>query len=92
LSFLDDLIVNAQPALCHGDASTWNVLAAGSNKWTLIDPRGVCGEVAYDVAVLALKIARGESADVDVDRLVERSGAEPARVQAWALIADAARV
>src|SRR5690606_3771003 len=42
---------------CHGDANGGNVLVDGADVW-LLDARGVAGDVAYDVAVLALK-ARG---------------------------------
>jgi streptomycin 6-kinase len=92
LAILDDLARSTQPGLCHGDASTWNILACGSSRWMLIDPRAVHGEVAYDVAVLALKITRGEPTAFGMERLVEASNVDLERTRAWMRIADAARV
>jgi streptomycin 6-kinase len=92
LRVLDDLAYEVPAGLCHGDASTWNVLTDGPSGWKFIDPRGVTGETAYDVAVLAFKISRyvptldlaetfAKTADVDADR-----------VRDWIVVADAARV
>jgi len=92
LAILDDLAEDTTPQLCHGDTSPWNILALGHDTWVLIDPRGVSGEVAYDVAVLALKLARGRSAAFITAPLAGAVGVDPERVHAWALIADAARV
>src|SRR5262249_32949176 len=51
LDVLDQLAADYTPKLCHGDASPWNILADQHKGWTLIDPRGMSGEVHYDIAV-----------------------------------------
>jgi streptomycin 6-kinase len=68
--------------LCHGDTSPRNILADGTDRWLLVDPRGVRGEVEYDVAVLALKTAREAPATTAI--LPREVGVDPLRVQAWA--------
>jgi len=46
----DELIAtSAKPALLHGDLHHDNILQHG-NQWIVIDPKGVIGEPAYDVA------------------------------------------
>lgn len=78
--------------MSHGDASTWNLLTSGWNGWKLIDPREVAGEVAYDLAVVALKL-RGElSASAVGVRLAIAAGASPMRVQNWIKVASSARI
>jgi streptomycin 6-kinase len=54
LAILQDLVSEPIDKLCHGDASPWNVLTGPDGAALLIDPRGMAGEVAYDVAVVAL--------------------------------------
>jgi streptomycin 6-kinase len=54
LAVLDDLAAHEEKGLCHGDASPWDVLAGQEGYFYLVDPRGMAGEVAYDVAVIAL--------------------------------------
>jgi streptomycin 6-kinase len=82
----------APPWACHGDASLWNVLAHGDSDWKLIDPRGMSGEVSYDVGVLAFKIARNQSPALIAARLARAADVDPERVQAWMTVASAARV
>ncbi len=89
---LDELAATATLGLCHGDASLWNVLAHGQCDWKLIDPRGMGGEVSYDVAVLAFKIARHRPPALVGARLAQAVGVDPARVQTWMTIASTARV
>jgi streptomycin 6-kinase len=89
---LDGLAWDATPGLCHADVSTWNVLAHGQGEWKLIDPRGMSGEVAYDIAVLSLKIARHQPPAVVAARLAGAASIDPERAQAWVIVADAARV
>lgn len=60
IATLEQLLTDsAGPSLCHGDLSPGNVLLGHNRVW-LIDPRGLAGEIAYDVAVLALKAARND--------------------------------
>ncbi|GAA3335448.1 hypothetical protein GCM10020358_03790 [Amorphoplanes nipponensis] len=92
LELLAHLARDHVPGLCHGDASLGNVIASGPNRWTYIDPRGMSGESAYDVAVLAIRVARfRDSADL-VPQVAETAQVEPDRVRTWMTIADAARV
>ena len=58
LAILEDLLQDLTPGLCHGDVSARNILASGRASWQFIDPRGMTGEAAYDVAVLAIRVAR----------------------------------
>lgn len=92
LDTLDGLRTYFEPSLCHGDASPLNILLSGSNSFRLIDPRGVAGEVAYDVAVIALKAA-DHDASTDLSRaLASRLGLDQSRVEAWREVAAAARI
>ena len=92
LHMLDDLTPDAQPALCHGDASPWNFLADRTAGWMLIDPRGVSGEIEYDLAILATKIATGSAREAAITRLARACDADSSRVRAWTVVAEAARV
>jgi len=93
LALLRGLAADHVPALCHGDASPWNILT-GTDRLYLIDPRGVTGELAYDVAVIALKGERfaPASAATTGAALAKRLGLAVGRIQAWVRIARAARV
>ena len=92
LALLTDLDGDMRPGLCHGDASPWNILANGPASLLLIDPRGVSGEPAYDLAVVALKAAP----ITDPTRLATQLAGEldipHERVIAWLTVANAARV
>lgn len=92
IAVLDSLTTGATPQLCHGDASTWNVLAYESQGWMLVDPRGMSGEAAYDVAVLGLKIARDQPPATVVVRMADAACVDRDRATAWMTIAAAARV
>ncbi len=89
---LDELAATGTLGLCHGDASLWNILAHGQCDWKLIDPRGMTGEVSYDIAVLAFKVARHQSPAPVAVRLARAADVDPERVQAWMTVASAARV
>lgn len=92
LRILDHLAEDHVPGLCHGDASGWNLLADYESGWLLIDPRGISGEAAYDVAVLAFKFS-GNRPDTSVAELASvMAGVNADRVKMWMLLADSARV
>ncbi|MRG85779.1 aminoglycoside phosphotransferase family protein [Salinibacillus xinjiangensis] len=38
-----------KPMLLHGDFHHYNILASGEEEWTAIDPKGLIGEVEYDL-------------------------------------------
>lgn len=91
-AILNDLEQEMRPGLCHGDASPWNILASGPTSLRLIDPRGIHGEPAYDLAVVALKAASVIDPTHLAALLATATGADKDRVAAWLTIADAARV
>jgi len=91
LRILDDLTRNAGSSLCHGDTSPWNFLASRTAGWMLIDPRGVSGEVEYDLAILAMKVATGSAREAVISRLTRTCDADSSRIRAWAVVAKAAR-
>jgi streptomycin 6-kinase len=94
LSVLRDLEPEAMGQLCHGDASPWNVLAGQGGRTFLVDPRGMRGDVAYDVAVIALKLKQYRSSVTGVvaPNLASLAGIDSERVLAWLEVANAARV
>ncbi|WP_161992509.1 phosphotransferase [Pseudonocardia sp. EV170527-09] len=90
---LDDLAGDMLARLCHADLSPPNVLHGRGRLW-FIDPRGMNGEAAYDIAVLALKLCDDH---LDAARALARSIAlssdtDPDRADAWVTVADAATV
>lgn len=58
----------------------------------LIDPRGVTGDVCYDVAVAAWKTTNEEPSRDRAAKLARLVGADTERVHAWLTVADIARV
>ena len=92
LSVLAQLGADGTGGLCHGDLSTRNVLREKSGRLVLVDPRGFGGDIAYDVAVAALKAtSRGAPRSV-ASHLAGSAGVDPDRVRAWMIVADKARV
>ena len=90
---LDQLATDIPAGLCHADLSPPNVLHGDSRLW-FIDPRGMNGEAAYDIAVLALKLSDDH---LDTARALARSialssGTDPDRADAWVTVGDAATV
>ncbi|MEU6698686.1 phosphotransferase [Pseudonocardia sp. NPDC046786] len=90
---LDQLATGMAVGLCHADLSPPNVLHGRSRLW-FIDPRGMNGEAAYDIAVLALKLSDDH---LDTARSLARSIAlssrtDPERADAWVTVVDAATV
>lgn len=89
---LADLTRSHVPGLCHGDASSGNIIADGPQKWMYIDPRGMSGEHAYDVAVLAIRIGAVRNAPGLVPQIAKLAHVVAARLQSWIEVAEAARV
>lgn len=92
LALLTDLAHDHAPGLCHGDASSGNIIADGQRNWMYIDPRGMTGEYIYDLAVLAIRVNdifkcanlltnMADAAEIATDKLL-----------AWTAVAKAARV
>lgn len=98
LAMLDDLAADSPPlGLCHGDLTFGNVLHAGAGRYALVDPRGVAGETAYDLAVVALSArAYGLPAlgppEALAAELAREVGEDPDRAAAWVTVAEAARL
>lgn len=90
---LDELASETTDGLCHGDLSPSNLLRGTSRLW-LIDPRGVNGEAAYDVAVIALKARRDDIRPAQnlARSLALDSTIDPERAAAWVTVANAATV
>ncbi|MGI5207654.1 phosphotransferase [Spirillospora sp. CA-108201] len=91
-AILEDLGAGDSNTVCHGDASSGNILLGAGGELLLIDPRGVSGDVCYDVAVAAWKTPTDEQASVRAANLARLVGVDTERVQAWLIIAKAARV
>ncbi|NIH86602.1 phosphotransferase [Amycolatopsis granulosa] len=92
LELLDELSADMRPALCHGDASPWNVLAGPDGRWKLIDPRGMQGEPEYDAAVMAYKLERFLRLPDVAAPLTTVGALDLTRRSAWGKIVRAARV
>ncbi|WP_180357992.1 aminoglycoside phosphotransferase family protein [Streptomyces sp. NP160] len=77
-------------ALLHGDLHHDNVLSAAGG-WVVIDPHGVVGEPAYEVAAAVYnpfrlgELAAGRAV-VRCDRLAQASQLPEDRVRGWALV------
>jgi streptomycin 6-kinase len=92
LALLDSLSCDHVPALCHGDASPWNILHGPADSLYLIDSRGIAGELAYDIAVIALKAERYVAISDTVSQLGDRLKVSDHRVKAWLSVARIAAV
>jgi streptomycin 6-kinase len=92
LDLLVDLIQSHTPALCHGDASSGNIISSGNRGWMYIDPRGMSGDFTYDVAIVATRLTRNHPATEILRDAVSITGLNPDRIRAWAQTANAARV
>jgi streptomycin 6-kinase len=92
IAVLEDLANDLIPGLCHGDVSTRNILASGRAGWKIIDPRGMTGETAYDVAVLSIRVARLMPSQNLAALASSMASVNVERLEAWMTIADTARV
>lgn len=94
LRTLDSLRTDEQPSLCHGDAHPDNILTGHGDRLYFIDPRGMQGEVTYDIAVLALKAAAALHVNARhlATAFANQVGVSPERAATWATVAHTARV
>lgn len=92
LVLLTGLARNHTPSLCHGDASSGNIISYGQRGWMFIDPRGMSGEHAYDVAVLAIRIGAVRPVADLLARIADLANVTIERLDAWVTVAHAARV
>jgi streptomycin 6-kinase len=90
-ALFDELLASqAESVLLHGDLHHLNILSAHRQPWLAIDPKGVVGEPAYDVAALLhnpvelLEAPRpGGLLERRVEILTEELGLDRARVRGW---------
>jgi streptomycin 6-kinase len=92
LNLLAGLARDHTPGLCHGDASMGNIIASGTDRWMLIDPRGMTGESAYDVAVLGIRVSRLRRSANFVSQIAKLANVRSDRVRTWVIVANTARV
>ncbi|WP_031466622.1 aminoglycoside phosphotransferase family protein [Sciscionella sediminilitoris] len=91
---LTDIRQDERRELTHGDAHPDNILVGADGRLQWIDPRGMNGELAYDLAVFALKTAPALhcAPHALADQLAAEVGCPADRVHTWLNIARAARV
>jgi hypothetical protein len=80
---------------CHGDLNPANVLVSCRGDVWLVDARGVCGDVCYDLAVFVAKARRDVPLGdrlAAVSRTAAAAGFDVDRCRAWLCVAVAARV
>jgi streptomycin 6-kinase len=91
-SLFGDLLTSMdEPVLLHGDLHHGNILAAGRQPWLAVDPKGVVGELAYEVgALLRNPCPRlldlpgpGQILARRVDQLAEELELDRARIVGW---------
>ncbi len=91
--FAELLASSALPVLLHGDLHHDNILSAHRQPWLAIDPKGVCGEPAYEVGALLRNLWPDRHTHRDPERLLERRAhqladeldLDLARVRGWAV-------
>ena len=81
----------SRPRLLHGDLHHDNVLLDDQRGWLAIDPKGVIGELEYEVGAALRNPVDHPSLFVDAERIqkrvaqfVSRLGLDGSRVLAWA--------
>lgn len=67
----NDLLATSDPAVLHGDMHHGNVLESGHGEWTVIDPKGLVGDPAYDITTWLLNDAPPCEAD-DIAAITRR--------------------
>lgn len=91
---LRELLQSAPPpVLLHGDLHHDNILAGPDGAWTVIDPKGVTGEPAYELAAF-LRNPGTLIADPRARQKIERRIAifaevlviDPDRIRRWAMV------
>lgn len=83
-------LTQRNPALLHGDLQHYNVLRDDKRGWLAIDPKGVIGELEYEIGA-ALRNPRGqpslytlEAAERRLERFGAALGIDIERARAWA--------
>lgn len=81
------------PVLLHGDLHHDNILSAEREPWVAIDPKGIVGEPAYEVAILLCNPMPGLLARPNplalirrrIDQLAEGLGFDRERIAGWGI-------
>lgn len=83
----------APPVLLHGDLHHDNILAGPEGAWTVIDPKGVTGEPAYELAAFLRNPATlitDPAARQKIERRIaifaEILSLDPDRIRRWAMV------
>lgn len=89
--FAELLASQASPVLLHGDLHHDNILSADGGRWVAIDPKGVTGEPAYELAAFlrnpSTLFENRDAAAITERRIAifaEALGFDRARILAWA--------
>lgn len=92
--FADLLRSQDRSVLLHGDLHHWNILRSSARRpWLALDPKGVVGEAAYEVAAFLRnplpRLLREDdpkrTLERRVDLFAERLGFDRERLRAWGL-------
>ena len=82
-----------RPRLLHGDLQHYNILFDTNRGWLAIDPKGVVGEVEYEVGAVLRNpaespdlFASAETVARRVSQLSELLGIDPGRTLEWGYV------
>lgn len=89
--FAELIASQAEPRLLHGDLHHDNILSARRRPWLALDPKGLVGEPACEIAPLLYNVAPHFQADPQPERrtarrlcqLADALGLDRQRVQGW---------
>jgi streptomycin 6-kinase len=88
----DEMIASsAAPVLLHADLHHWNIVLSDAAGWLAIDPKGVCGEPAYEVGAFLRNPIPDVTSWPDARHVFRRRvaqfseilGLDPRRIVAW---------
>ncbi|MDG5472138.1 aminoglycoside phosphotransferase family protein [Jeotgalibacillus sp. ET6] len=72
LTLFSDLLHTAGPSfVLHGDFHHFNVLLSGKEEWVAIDPKGLIGEIEYDLVQFLLNCLPEENLEVFTQKRVK---------------------
>jgi streptomycin 6-kinase len=91
--FCELLASNFKQVLLHGDLHHWNILSAERQPWMALDPKGVVGDPAYEIAAWLRNPTPHLLSEPDprrilarrIDQFVEELGFERERILGWGL-------
>jgi streptomycin 6-kinase len=91
-SFFDELTESKPKILLHGDFHHENILSATREPFLAIDPKGIVGDIGYDIAVFLINHARWlesapnprEKLNEAIKNFAEAFEIEPNNLRKWA--------